>query len=175
MRSRGDCQLCRTILGIIAIIVGAAAVIACIMLALSGLAWSRDLGQWEDVGHNAEVRAWFQSLVQPDTIGRTGFGTGGTSCCGEADGYYADEVKYKYGRMYAVITDERDDKPLGRIHEEIGTEYEVPQSKIVGMEQQLRGNPTGHVVIFLGGVSYSQTQSRMNPRQVLCYVMNGGV
>lgn len=158
-------------MGFIMVITGA----LLLLVVLTHVAFARNLGQWDEVGHSAEVRAWFQSLVQPDTVGRTGFGAGGTSCCGEADAYYADEVRYRYGHMIAVITDDRDDKPLGRAHEEIGTEYEIPQSKIVGPEQQLRGNPTGHVIIFLGGPSYSQTYARMNPRQVLCYVMNGGV
>lgn len=149
---------------------------AAVLLAMSvKQARARDLGQWEDVGHNAEVRAWFQGLLQPDTVGRGGFGTGGVSCCGDADGYYADEVHYREGKMLAVITDERDDQPLHRPHENIGNEYEVPLNKIVGKEQQLKGNPTGHVVIFLGGPSYNQAGDRMNPRPVLCYVQNGGV
>ena len=145
------------------------------LLGMLAFVLARDNGQWEEVEHSPEVQAWFRSLVQPDTVGRTGFGTGGTSCCGESDGYYADEVRYRDGKMFAVITDERDDGPLNRPHEDIGREYEVPISKIVGPEQQLRGNPTGHVIIFLGGPSYSQAGDRMNPRPVLCYVMNGGV
>src|SRR6185312_15615832 len=43
-------------------------------------AQARDMGQWE--GSSPETRAWFRSLVQPDTL---------VSCCGDADGYYADE------------------------------------------------------------------------------------
>ncbi len=130
---------------------------------------ARDLGQWEKM--DPAQRLWFQQLMQPDTIG---MGSPGVSCCGEGDAYWADEARVRDGKLYAVITDKRDDAELKRMHEIPGTEYEVPMKKIVGMEQRL-GNPTGHIVIFLGGPSYSQTQSRMMPRPVLCYVQNGGV
>lgn len=120
---------------------------------------ARDLGQWKDV--DPQISAWYARLMQPDTIGQMG---GGISCCGEADAYWADEVEVKDGQMIAVITDDRDDKPLGRVHEEIGTRYVVPPNKITRQD----GNPTGHVIIFLG-------DGRAAPRSVLCYVMNGGV
>ena len=87
--------------------------------------------------------------------------------------------------MFAVITDDRPDGDCGaveggpavpcRVHEMPGTEYEIPQDKIIGHEQLLKGNPTGHVIIFLAGPSYDQAGARERPRQVLCYVMNGGV
>lgn len=129
---------------------------------------------WDLVGHDEETKRWFSGLVQPDTIGRGSF-AGGISCCGESDAYYADEVHVRNGQTYAVITDERDDGPLNRQHEKIGTEYLVPPSKIVGQEQYLKGNPTGHIIIFLGGVSYGGDGERSTPRSVLCYVPNGGV
>ena len=138
-----------------------ASFIALAVIAIVGAANARDFGQWSNSDPN--IREWFRSLMQPDTYPEP------KSCCGEADGYYADVVKYKNDQLIAVITDERDDTPLGRIHEEIGTEYIVPLNKIVIKD----GNPTGHVIIFLGGrLWYSQDHYE---RPVLCYVMNGGV
>jgi hypothetical protein len=125
-------------------------------------ALARDLGQWEY--NDPAIREWFQELKQPDTIsmGR------GISCCGESDAYWADEVHVRGGKTFAVITDDRPDDPLMRIHEEIGTEYEVPPRKIVGLEQRV-GNPTGHTLVFLGTKFWDKA-----PRPVLCYVMNSG-
>lgn len=157
----------RTVLGIVLVIIIACAIMAAVLLALDRVAGARDLGQWKD--SPPEIQAWFQSLLQPDTIG---MGGSGTSCCGEGDGYWADEAHVRNGIIYAVITDDRADGP--RVHEEIGTEYQVPANKIVGEKQRV-GNPTGHTYIFLAAPSYSQTHDRMQPRQVLCYVQNGGV
>jgi len=131
-------------------------------------ALSRDLGQWEDV--DPATRAWFGRLMQPDTVGQMG---GGISCCGETDAYWADEVHVRDGKIFAVITDQRDDGPLVRIHEDVGEEYEVPPNKIVGREQEA-GNPTGHTVIFLGAPVFIGT-GRAGKRPVLCYVQNSGV
>jgi hypothetical protein len=131
-------------------------------------ALARDLGQWEKM--DPAQKRWFQSLMQPDTIG---MGRIGVSCCGEGDGYWADEVHIRDGKLFAVITDDRPDDQLMRMHEDIGTEYEVPPQKIVGMEQRA-GNPTGHVVIFLG-VRYWLSDNTKGPRPVLCYVQNSGV
>lgn len=136
------------------------------MVVYSCTARARDLGQWEQM--DPAQKAWFGRLLQPDTVGMGG----GVSCCGESDAYWADEVHVRDGKTYAIITDERDDGPLMRMHENIGAEYEVPANKIVGREQNL-GNPTGHIVIFLGAQSWiGETKSK---RPVLCYVMNGGV
>lgn len=131
---------------------------------------------WDLIGHDEETKKWFRGLVQPDTIGRGGPASiGGVSCCGESDAYYADETHVRDGKIFAVITDDRDDGPLNRAHEKIGTEYEVPPQKIVGQEQYIKGNPTGHIVIFLGGPSYDAGGERLGKRSVLCYVPNGGV
>jgi hypothetical protein len=138
----------------------AAAVLGAAALAI---AQARDLGQWEKM--DPAQRAWFGKLMQPDTIGMGS----GVSCCGEADGYWADEVHVRGGKVFAVITDERDDGPLMRTHEDPGTEYEVPPNKIVGMEQRL-GNPTGHTVIFLGTIYSGDVRTR----PVLCYVQDWG-
>lgn len=112
-------------------------------------AWCRDLGQWE--GSDPTVRAWYQSLMQPDAPA--------TSCCGEADAYWADEIHVRSGKTFAVITDDREDAPLGRPHIAIGTEFEVPNHKL----KYDQGNPTGHSVVFLSRNGW-----------VYCFVMGGG-
>ena len=77
---------------------------------------ARDLGQWETT--DPHIREWFQALMQPDNPA--------VSCCGEADAYWADEIHVRDGRVFATITDDRDDGPLRRPHVPIGTEIEVP-------------------------------------------------
>lgn len=138
------------------------------LLVMMNLAIARDLGQWE--GNDPDIKRWFQNLMQPDTIG---MGSAGVSCCGESDAYWADEVHVRDGKLFAVITDERPDGPLMRMHENVGTEYEVPPNKIVGLEQRV-GNPTGHTVIFLG-VRFWNLDNTKAPHPVLCYVQNSGV
>jgi hypothetical protein len=84
-----------------------------------------------------------------------------SSCCGEADAYWADsfEMDRASGQYVAIVTDERDDQPLGRPHVPLGTRIIVPNAKI----KWSAGNPTGHGVIFMsGGIVY-------------CYVPPGGV
>jgi hypothetical protein len=91
------------------------------------------------------------------------------SCCGEADAHWADKFEIApNGQTIAIVTDDRDDGPLMRVHEEIGKNYVIPPNKITKKD----GNPTGHVVLFLGAVTWENGQET---RQVLCYVMNGGV
>jgi len=113
-------------------------------------AMAHDDGQWENT--DPQVRKWFQGLMQPDnpTI----------SCCGYADAYYADKVITRGKKNYAVITDTRDDAPLGRPHIPVGTEIEIPDHKY----KWDRGNPTGHKVIFVN-----------TNREVYCFVDDGGV
>ena len=131
-------------------------------LGLMSLSSGRDFGQWDP---NDPVTRWFASLKQPDNPA--------LSCCGEADAYWADEVHVEPdgtgGQLVvAVITDTRDDSPLRRIHEDVGTRYVVPPNKITRKD----GNPTGHVIIFLGANEWKGAQRK---RDVVCYVMNGGV
>jgi hypothetical protein len=153
-----------------AIASSAAAAVAALITAGTLLVWSigavsaRDLGQWGDV--DPQISAWFARLMQPDTFPPV-------SCCGEADAYWADEVEIRadgegHQQIVAVITDDRDDGPLKRIHEDMGKRYVVPANKITKED----GNPTGHVVIFLGPVTWENGAAT---RSVLCYVMNGGV
>jgi len=71
--------------------------------------------------------------------------------------------------IIARITDTRDDATLAnRQHEEVGTEYVIPPNKIVGFEQRLRGNPTGHTIIFLAGPI--TLMDRTLKREVICFV-----
>lgn len=111
---------------------------------------ARDLGQWGD--QDQAIAEWFATLKQPDNPV--------SSCCGEADAYWADKAETgPNGELIAVITDDRPDEPLRRPHVPIGTRIVVPQHKI----KWDRGNPTGHIVIFLS--------VEMKP---YCYVQNGG-
>jgi hypothetical protein len=97
---------------------------------------ARDLGQWEGV--DPVHREWFNGLKRPDNPS--------LSCCGLADAYWADSYEVKDDQYIAIITDERDDKPLGRVHIENGKRFAVPNSKI----KWDRGNPTGHGIVFIG-------------------------
>lgn len=123
----------------------AACLVVLLALAFGRVAHGRDLGQWEgsDPGH----KQWFQNLMQPDSPA--------SSCCGEADAYYA-----RGGKAYCKVTDDRDDAPRGRPHVEIGTEIEIPDHKL----KWDRSNPTGHGIVFLS-----------RNRYVFCYVQPDGV
>ena len=122
-------------------------------------AHARDLGQWNDV--DPAIAHWYQALRQPDN---------GYSCCGEADSYEADEVHVIDGKMVAVVTDEREDAPLMRQHVPVGTRFLIPENKITRVD----GNPTGHVIIFLGSVNWINGSADPAQRSVLCLVLNGG-
>ena len=65
---------------------------------------ARDLGQWDGV--DPLYRQWFNGLMRPDYPHLT--------CCGLADAYWADSYEVKGDQYVAIITDERDDKPLRR-------------------------------------------------------------
>jgi len=119
------------------------------MCCLGAGAHARDLGQWGSV--DPALREWYQALMQPDVPT--------ASCCGEADAYFADEIRVRNGKTYAVITDDRPDEPRGRPHVDNGTEIEIPNNKL----KWDRGNPTGHGIVFLG-----------HDRHVFCYVQPGG-
>lgn len=117
------------------------------------VARARDLGQWEN--SDPAIREWFKTLMRPDMPTMP--------CCGEADGYYADEVHVRGGKTFATITDDRPDGPLGRPHIDIGTEIEIPDSKL----KWDRSNPTGHAIVFLGGGAYGHW--------VYCFVQGSGI
>lgn len=142
------------------VIIGLIIGVAFILLLNVGVR-ARDLGQWGNT--DPAIKEWFRTLMQPDNPT--------SSCCGEADAYYADIVEVKDGQTIAVITDERDDRPLGRMHEDIGNKYVIPAKKI----KFDKGNPTGHIIIFLSGPSWNANRDGPPKRDVYCYVMNGGI
>ncbi len=111
-------------------------------LALSS-AHARDNGQWST--KPANVRAWFQSLMQPTNPT--------ASCCGEADAYQADAFEVEGDHYIAIITKGHDDFPTG-------ARISVPNDRM----KWDSGNPTGHGIVFIG-----------SDANVLCYVMPGGV
>ena len=133
-------------------------------ICLHDCANARDLGQWEM--STPEQRAWYQSLVQPDTL---------VSCCGEGDSYWTDEVHVEGDKVLAVVTDDRDDVPLKRAHVPIGTRYLVPPNKVVDSTKQ-HGNPTGHALIFLGAITWNSQDDAFvaSRRPVLCYIPGAG-
>jgi hypothetical protein len=123
----------------------------CVILLMVVGARARDLGQW---GNSDPVqKKWYQELMQPDNDK--------TSCCGEADSYWADSFdSTDKGEYIAIITDQRPDEPLKRPPLAIGTRIPIPNHKIKWNE----GNPTGHGIVFLSRTMY-----------VYCYVPPGGV
>ena len=106
---------------------------------------------WDGPQSDPAIRSWYRSLMQPDNPR--------VSCCGEADAYWADEIVVEGDKVFAIITDTRDDKPLGRPHIEPGTRILIPPWKY----KYDRGNPTGHNVLFVG------------PGGVYCFVQGNGV
>lgn len=118
----------------------------CLVAASAG---ARDLGQWDPTD---PVTQWYQSLMQPDVPT--------ASCCQESDAYFADTVRVRDGKTYAVVTDDRPDGPLMRPHVEVGTEVEIPPNKL----KWDRGNPTGHNVLFMSRSGY-----------VFCFVQGTGI
>lgn len=132
-----------------ACIIAALLAVAAIVL-LCGRCHARDIGQWTN--SDPVIHQWYKTLTRPDAPS--------SICCTEADAYWADEFYVRDGKMYARITDERDDVPLGRPHIPNGTEIEVPPEKL----KWDRGNPTGHGVLFVSKGGYTW-----------CYVQPGGV
>lgn len=108
---------------------------------------ARDLGQWE--AQDPAVTEWYRGLMRPDAPE--------SSCCGEADAYWCDDVHVSKDRKtFCKITDDRPDEPRGRPHVDVGTEFEIPNEKL----KWDRSNPTGHFIIFLsrGGFVYCFVQ-----------------
>jgi hypothetical protein len=104
---------------------------------------ARDNGQWGD--SPANMRQWFQSLMQPDNPA--------VSCCGEADAFEADTFEVEGDHYIAIITDGKGVIPPG-------TRIPVPNQKM----KWDAGNPTGHGIVFIG-----------TNGQLYCYVAPGGV
>jgi hypothetical protein len=124
------------------------------ILAFSIAFWSYahaiDRGQWEN--SDPVVKEWFAHLMMPDQPK--------TSCCGIADAYWCDIIHVKEGKTFCTITDDQDDRPIGRVHVPIGTEVLIPDYKLTYKD----GNPTGHSLVFMSSAGY-----------VFCFVQNGGV
>jgi hypothetical protein len=99
--------------------------------------------QWAD--EPANIRQWFQSLMQPDNPY--------VSYCGEADAFEADLFEVEGDHYVAIVTDGK-----GLVPE--GTRIPVPNAKM----KWDAGNPTGHGIIFIGANG-----------QLYCYVAPGGV
>jgi hypothetical protein len=104
-----------------------------------------------DDGVDPIHRRWFNELMRPDNPS--------IRCCGLADAYWADSYEVNSDQYVAIITDTRDDTPLGRPHIENGKRVAVPNAKI----KWDRGNPTGHGIIFMGFGG-----------EVYCYLPPGG-
>lgn len=102
-----------------------------ILLALSTPAFAHD--------HDPVIDHWLSTLMQPDNPRMP--------CCGVSDAYWADVINVRAdGRVFATITDDRDDADLnGRHHVDIGTQVEIPPEKL----KHDAGNPTGHAIVFL--------------------------
>ena len=111
---------------------------------------ARDLGQWEQV--SPSIREWYRTLMQPDHPE--------VSCCGEADAYWADSYEVKESQYVAIVTDTREDGPLGRPHVPPGTRFLIPPEKL----KYDQSNPTGHGIVFLSRNGF-----------VYCYLAPGGV
>ena len=129
-------------------------VLVCIfaLVVISYPVHARDWGS----DNSEELKTWYRTLMQPDNPNM--------SCCGEADGYYCDDPKIDTNGLegpgtYCTISDDRDDKPRGRVHIAIGTKIKIPDNKLVKLGQ---GNPTGHGIVFLSP-----------SRFVYCYAFGG--
>jgi hypothetical protein len=121
---------------------------ALIALLVSAPVLARDNGQW--TSSPANVRQWFQQLMQPDNPR--------VSCCGEADAFEADNFEVEGDHYIAIITDGK-----GVIAN--GTRIPVPNRKM----KWDKGNPTGHGIIFIGG------REANGEWRLFCYVTPGGV
>ena len=119
---------------------GAIVVITALIVTIYS-AHSRDIGQWTN--SDPAIHQWYQELMRPDVPSG--------ACCTEADAYWADDFYVRDGKMYARITDDRDDAPLGRPHIANGSEFEVPPEKLKYSD----GNPTGHGVLFVSTAGYT--------------------
>lgn len=117
---------------------------------LASSARAHDSGQWEAA--DPAIRQWYQTLMRPDAPS--------SSCCGEADAYWADDIHVRDGKTYATITDDRADEPLGRPHIDSGTVIEIPTEKL----KWDRSNPTGHGVLFVSKGLYAW-----------CFVQSSGI
>jgi hypothetical protein len=127
----------------------AVVVVIALILAIFA-AHGRDLGQWEAA--DPAIAEWYRSLMRPDAPA--------SSCCGEADAYWCDDIHVRDGKTFCAITDDRPDEPRFRPHIPLGREYEIPPEKL----KWDRSNPTGHNIIFLSRSDF-----------VYCFVQGTGI
>ena len=107
---------------------------------------ARDLGQWE--GGDPAIRQWYQSLMQPDVPT--------SSCCGEADAYWADEIHVRNGRTSCASPMTPGWPLAGRTSK--------PEIEIALQAQMGPVQSTGHGIVFMSRTGY-----------VFCYVQPGRV
>lgn len=103
---------------------------------------------WETSG-NPDVDAWYASAQR----------NGGGSCCGAADSYWAQLTKVQDDGVWVLVDDDRE--ILGRIprdKQEFFVSNEI-------LDKRRQGNPTGHVVLFVG----------VADAQPLCLFMGEGI
>lgn len=132
-------------------------IILLLTLLISQFAFARDNGQWDN-NSDPVTKNWYKSLERPDAPG--------SSCCGEADAYWSDLFEATPdGNYIAIITDTRDDAPLGRPHRSSGTKVVIPKEKM----KIDAGNPTGHGIVFLAFQRAEQIEAGEAP-YVYCYV-----
>jgi hypothetical protein len=129
----------------------AALAVTAVVLAFRQAAHARGDGYSETP---ANVRNWFQHLMQPDAPE--------VSCCGEADAYEADDFEVSGDHYVAIVTDTRSDTfSDGHVRPHIapGTRINIPNTKL----KFDAGNPSGHGYVFLGDAD-----------QLYCYVTPSG-
>ena len=94
------------------------------------------------------------------------------SCCGEADAYWADAIEIDGDKIYAVITDDRDDGPLKRQHVDSGSKYfDLRTNARLISEICQRAIRTRHAILFLAshiGVSRLGKCHGVTPCALLC-------
>lgn len=116
----------------------------------------------------AKIQLWYKSAKMP-TSGT--YGSYPSSCCGEADAYWADQIDRVTDKgVFVTITDKRNCATTPQYQDdEEGNYYQTPSSptdecirnrverdgqKIFipnnKLDDRHQGNPTGHNVVFLG-------------------------
>jgi hypothetical protein len=124
---------------------------------LLGLLFGCALGSVKahDYGQNSDpdIKAWFESLIQPDNAP--------ASCCGVADGYWCDDLHVRGGKSFCTITDDRVIPQRAPIP--VGTEIQIPDNKMLD-GKVANGNPTGHSIVFLNS----------GATIVYCFILSSG-
>lgn len=96
-----------------------------------------------------DVDAWYASARRE----------GGGSCCGRGDAYWGQLTKVQNDGVRILVEDDR--TIPGRVMRD-GQEFFVPNEML---DHQRQGNPTGHIVIFVG----------VQDNQPICLFMGEGI